>query len=114
MKTVNFVINTAGDGLWSGVAKAVKVVGLELVQYDDSDYGELRVYFDTRGWIVSEHGLIYTDTGFHKALIKKLAALGLSDEFYYSEQGMQGDDYVSFDAEKDFIEKWATAGYETA
>lgn len=114
MKTVNFVINTTGDGHWSGVAKAVKVTGLELVCYDGNDYGELRVYFDTRGWNIREHGLIYTDSGFRNALAKKLVAMGLSDEFYYSEQGMQGDDYVSFDAEKDFVEKWATAGYEMA
>jgi hypothetical protein len=54
MQDVNFVLNTAGNGLWSNVAKPVRVVKLELSVWDDEleddelpDYGELKVYFDT-------------------------------------------------------------------
>jgi hypothetical protein len=77
---------------------------------DDTDkdmFGELRVYFDTDTWDVNVHGLIYTDRGFLKELREFLNAHGLPGaDVSYSEQGMQGDDYVSLDAGHKFYAAW--------
>lgn len=84
-------ISTGGRGYWSNVVAPVTVTGW------DTDGYELRVYFDTKTWSTKRDGLIYTDAAFLKALKPKLKADGFKHEFEYSEQGMQGDDYVSFD-----------------
>jgi hypothetical protein len=63
------------------------------------------VYFDTKTWDVTKHGLIYTDRQFKQELNAFLAAQGLC-EAEYSEQGMQGDNYVSLDVDEEFIAKW--------
>ena len=102
-------IHTVGDGYWSNAAKAVEVVDMRVPYInDEKDFGELRVYFNTKTWDVNEEGLIYTDSLFlgqlQEFLIKQQLA-GLDVE--YSEQGMQGDDYVSLDVGKDFLDSWA-------
>ena len=102
-------LKTAGDGYWSSEARAVKLTGVSLVWVDEDslNYGELRVFFDTGTWNTQEHGLIYTDTGFMAELQAFLKAHGLAgDDVSYSEQGMQGDDYVSCDVGKEFIDSW--------
>ena len=73
---------------------------------EERDFGELRVYFNTKTWDISKHGLIYTDSQFLRDLIRFLAAHGLALDVDYSEQGMQGDDYVSLDVEGKFIASW--------
>ena len=99
------VLNTAGTGLWSDVAKAVRIVDMQVLWVDDDkEYGELAVYFDD-SWDVETDGLIYTDRQFEAELNAFLLAQGLT-EVSYSEQGMQGDDYVSCDVDADFIAKW--------
>ena len=116
MQDVDFVLNTAGNGLWSNVAKPVRVVKLELAVWDDEledgelpEYGELKVYFDIADWNTYEDGLIYTDSQFENELAVALLSLGLDpSDVGYSEQGMQPDDAVSFDAGPDFIKSWAT------
>jgi hypothetical protein len=121
MQDVNFVLNTAGNGLWSNVAKPVRVVKLELSVWDDEleddelpDYGELKVYFDTADWDTYEDGLIYTDSQFESELAINLVALGFdataAGSVGYSEQGMQGDNYVSLDAGEEFVRAWAESG----
>ena len=102
MFVVNKSLNTSGNGLWSNVAKSVKVTGLDL-SYVNGDFGELRVYFDTQSWNVNEDGLVYTDVNFLKELKNFLAEQNLGTDVYYSEQGMQGDNYVSLDCEIEFI-----------
>ncbi len=98
--------------LWSDVAKAVTITDISLGQgtqrEDEKDiFGELRVYFDTATWDTREDGLIYTDTLFIKELREFLDAHGLpGKDVCYSEQGMQGDDYVSLDAGTEFYEAW--------
>jgi hypothetical protein len=72
---------------------------------DDKDFGELRVYFNTQDWDVNALGLIYTDKLFEQELNAFLVAHGLC-AVSYSEQGMQGDNYVSLDVEGDFIDAW--------
>jgi hypothetical protein len=100
------VFNTAGDGYWSRVAKAVRIVDMQVTYVsDDKDFGELCVYFNTADWDVDTEGLIYTDSAFLDELNAFLLAQGLAT-VSYSEQGMQGDNYVSCDVEGDFISAW--------
>ena len=105
MQTVTF--NTSGDGYWSRTAKAVRIVDMQMGYVaGDKDFGELCVYFNTDDWDVSKDGLIYTDSQFIQDLYAFLTAQGLSTDVSYSEQGMQGDNYVSLDVEGPFITSW--------
>lgn len=104
-----FTLETAGDGLWSNKVRKVKTTKLQLDTMQDGDHrwGELRVFFDTDTWDPSELGLIYTDKGFMDDLRGCLDVVGLCDhDVDYSEQGMQGDDYVSCDVGEQFIASW--------
>jgi hypothetical protein len=100
------IFNTAGDGYWSRTAKAVEIVNMQMGYVaDDKQFGELCVYFNTADWDVNKDGLIYTDSEFLHELNAFLVEQGLST-VSYSEQGMQGDDYVSLDVEDEFIALW--------
>lgn len=102
------IFNTAGDGYWSNVAKAVEITDMRLGYISDElDFGELRVYFNTDTWDVNKDGLIYTDSLFKKCLMQFITEHGLVVDLCYSEQGMQGDNYVSLDVGKDFLDSWA-------
>jgi hypothetical protein len=104
MKPVIF--NTAGDGYWSNTAKSVEIVDMRLGYVaDDKDFGELCVYFNTADWDVNKLGLIYTDKEFLHELNVFLVEQGLCP-VSYSEQGMQGDNYVSLDVEDEFLALW--------
>ena len=105
MYKVTATCNTVGDGYWSTVAKAVEITGLQLAYTNDElNFGELRVQFNTKTWDVNTDGLIYTDTLFEAELCELLTDLGFdARDVSYSEQGMQGDNYVSFDVEECFI-----------
>ena len=104
MQTIKF--NIGGDGLWSTVKGSVEIVNMQMGYInDEKDFGELCVYFNTADWNVKVDGLIYTDKQFMRELNAFLVAQGLA-EVSYSEQGMQGDDYVSCDVEDDFITAW--------
>ena len=106
------ILNTNGNGLWSDVERAVRIVDMVLdvgTEYEDDKtiFGEFRVYFNTEDWDTAEDGLIYTDKGFLRELREFLDAHGLpGDDVCYSEQGMQGDDYVSLDAGTKFYNAW--------
>jgi hypothetical protein len=97
-------IGTDGSGYWSEARKLVKCVGYEISTITD-DFGELRVYFDPTTWNVEEDGLIYTDNNFIAGIRE---AFG-SNDIHYSEQGMQGDDYVSFDVSGEFLNMYEGA-----
>ena len=102
------MFNTAGDGYWSNVSKAVEVTDMQLGYVsDEGDFGELCVYFNTDTWNVDTDGLIYTDSLFKQELMKFVAEQGLVVDLCYSEQGMQGDNYVSLDVGKEFLDSWA-------
>lgn len=106
---VNAVIHTNGTGYWSNVSRAVDITGLT-VDYINKDqtFGSLNVYFDTATWDVSELGLIYTDNLWIHELRIYLDSLGLnSHNISYSEQGLQGRDYVNLDVDKFFLECFA-------
>jgi hypothetical protein len=102
------IFSTSGDGYWSNVAKPVHVTDMRLAYVnDEKDFGELRVYFNTKFWDVDTDGLIYTDEGFMTDLRNFLALQGLNNlDIDYSEQGMQGDNYVSLDVGAAFISAW--------
>lgn len=109
----NCVFETAGDGYWSDVAKPVNVTNIALGYIsEDEDFGELCVYFDKQ-WDVRKDGLIYTDKLFLSMLREKLAECGFdSSDVEYSEQGMQGDDYVSLDVGQAFLRSFKEVAIE--
>ena len=105
MYKVNATCNTAGDGYWSNKAAAVQITALQLSYINDElDFGELRVRFNTNTWDTNKDGLIYTDKQFMTELKELLTAKGFdASDVSYSEQGMQGDTYVSCDVGAKFI-----------
>lgn len=106
MQKVQFM--TAGDGYWSAVQTAVTITNMQVAYCNDErDFGELRVYFDQATWNTEFDGLIYTDSDFLNELQLFLVQHGLAGaDVDYSEQGMQGDDYVSLDVGAPFIASW--------
>jgi len=101
-------LNTNGLGYWSNKRKAVDVTKLDL-QYcnPEKDFGELCVYFTQASWDTAVDGLIYTDKLFRTELRAYLQTLGFTEaevnDISYSEQGMQDEEYVSFDVGAKFI-----------
>ena len=105
MYKVNATLNTSGRGYWSVKRKAVEITHLQLSYTNDElDFGELRVRFNAATWDVNKDGLIYTDKQFMTELKELLSAKGFdASDVSYSEQGMQGDTYVSCDVGERFI-----------
>jgi hypothetical protein len=105
MYKVTATLSTGGGGYWSNTKTAVEVTRLQLAYTNDElDFGELRVYFNTATWDVNKLGLIYTDKQFMRELKELLTAKGFdASDLSYSEQGMQGDAYVSCDVGECFI-----------
>ena len=105
MYKVTATLNTNGNGYWSNKRKAVEITGLQLSYTNDElDFGELRVFFNTATWDTHKDGLIYTDKQFMRELKELLTAKGFdASDVSYSEQGMQGDTYVSCDVGELFI-----------
>lgn len=96
-------LHTNGFGYWSSTAKAVRITQLTLIAFD-AEFRELCVHFNTDDWRVDKLGLIYTDNLFMQELQAYLQAEGYAgDDVEYSEQGMQGDNYVSCDVGDAFI-----------
>jgi hypothetical protein len=105
MYKISATLRTNGMGYWSNKAKTVDITGLQLSYTNDElDFGELRVRFDTSSWDTATDGLIYTDAQFMTELKELLTAQGFdASDVTYSEQGMQGDTYVSCDVGECFI-----------
>jgi len=106
-------LHTNGNGYWSNTAKAVDITALDL-QYitNERDFGELCIHFATdelgcNCWDTATNGLIYTDKLFMQELRAYLQTIGFSEaeanDVNYSEQGMQGEHYVSCDVGAVFI-----------
>ena len=100
-------VNTSGDGYWSNKRATVLVEYISLDVQDSDTFGELCVKFNTHDWNVKEDGLIYTDKLFMKELRSVLMQNGFSkaavEDISYSEQGMQGYNFVSCDVGSEFI-----------
>ena len=113
------VYTTAGDGYWSDVSKAVRVVAMGIFistvnegDADDAMYcdGDFYVCYDEATWDMDTDGLIYTDSAFLANVQDKvrdvLLQLNIDDDtanalvadITYSEQGMQDYGRVSCDA----------------
>jgi len=118
---VNIECNTNGKGHWTEEQRMVVItklgIGFSSLTYypEDPFHGELRAYFDPTGyapgtWNVEGHGLIYTDKMWIKEFKAGLRAVGLSikavQNVHYSEQGMQGSNYVSMDIGPAFYASW--------
>lgn len=101
-------LETDGSGLWTSTKRGIPVQGFDLNGVnEDEDFSELRVFFNTKDWDIDEEGLIYTDDGFENQLVEWLEQLGFdASDICYSEQGMQGYDFVSFDVGESFIKSW--------
>ena len=108
MLKTNWTLSTCGDGYWSEVRKTVRVTKLSVPYVsEDGEFGELRVYFDRDTWNTQQDGLIYTDSLFLDQLKEHLFLAGLDTQRVdYSEQGMQGTNYVSLDVWGDFLRGW--------
>jgi len=113
--------NTNGKGYWTEEERLVIInelkIGYSSLAYypEDPFNGELRAIFDPHGftkgsWNVPGHGLIYTDKLWMREFKKGLLSLGLSQKavqnVHYSEQGMQGNNYVSMDIGPAFYASW--------
>lgn len=86
--TCNFVVETAGDGLWGCEAgRQVRVNEITVVTnaYDDCVSVMVNVEHDST-WD------IYTDSGFETAISK-----ALEFNVRFTEQGMQEDNYASME-----------------
>jgi hypothetical protein len=108
----NEVYTTTGAGYWSNVSKNVRVVemGMYVAHNEDDGDGDFYVNYDEATWDNSKDGLIYTDSAFIANVQDKmrdvLLQMNVEDDFAnalvadisYSEQGMQDDGRVSFDA----------------
>ena len=105
MYKVTAKLNTNGNGYWSRKKASVEITHLQLAYTNDElDFGELRVYFNTKTWDVNTDGLIYTDKQFMRELKELLVQKGFdTSDLSYSEQGMQGDAFVSCDVGQCFI-----------
>ncbi len=102
------VLQTNGKGYWSRCVTDVMTTSISVPYInDEEDFGELRVYFDKDTWAVDRDGLIYTDSLFLSQLKAQLTECGFNaTDVDYSEQGMQGDNYVSLDVGKKFLQSW--------
>lgn len=112
-KTVTATMNTGGDGFWSRAKRPVRLHKLVLVEFHEGKvhYGELRVQFILEDWDRDQHGLIYTDRQFMYEFKRWIAkAFDLSPaataEINYSEQGMQGRDFISMDVGAEFLHEY--------
>jgi len=118
---VDIKANTNGKGHWSVEKRMVQIIrlgiGYSSLNYypEDPFHGELRAYFEPHGftpgsWNVAGHGLIYTDRLWMKEFKAGLRAAGFSIKAVanvsYSEQGMQGDSFVSMDVGPAFYSSW--------
>jgi len=112
-------LHTDNSGYYNTVAKAVQVTALTVPYIsEEGDFGELRVHFNTDSWRPDRDGLIYTNRTFESEMQAWLTSIGLSGEDAgYSEQGMQGDNFVSCDVGEMFLASWKAKypeAYKTA
>jgi hypothetical protein len=117
MKQLTFTGTTNGNSLWSR-EKNKEVTGdmtFTLLEYDGETYGgNARFHFNKEEWDINSLGLIYTDEGFLDSVYTALNDAGFKntlDHIGYSEQGMQGDDYIDFDATIELVEEAKQLNY---
>lgn len=117
---VNFSCNTGGTGLYSKRVVPVRIEEL-LLDSQNEYYGELQVIFNVNDWDVRTpednffYEFIYTDKTFLNDLKENLMKLGFSsdavNDIGYSEYGMQGINYVSFDVGNKFVTEYSAKNF---
>jgi hypothetical protein len=81
-----------GRGLWgSNSTEVAYTIKKTKIEYYDSEYRSIDIRIYLNGYTASKYGLIYTDEVFEKEI--KTMMSGFKVE--YTEQGMQGSNYVS-------------------
>lgn len=98
------VASTDGSGLYT--KKIVKDIPIKLeaeLRINNGVLGVLNVYFRPEDWNPKVDNLIYTDKKFQSCINKILKGMGYRETIEYSEQGMQGSNYVNFDLPQSFI-----------
>ncbi len=109
---IDWNLTTGGTGLWSKKQATVRCTKITPIHFNDNDlsYGRIMVWFDLATWNPDTDGLIYTDREWLAALRLNLKQAGFSQAAVntvdYSEQGMQGDDYVDLDVALPFLGEW--------
>ena len=112
MRNITYTLPVSRDGQWTRGEDPPRWITGEMHfrahQYTPHDpavggvpdrWITARFYFDPGLWDVDQHGLIYTDPVFLNGLHNRLQAAGwmYPDKITYSEQGMQGTNYVDVD-----------------
>ena len=102
--------STDGRGMWTRAKRLVKVEDIITGNVEiDEDFCivKFHVYFTPRSWSVRKYGLIYLDHRWIKEFRAALVKIGFSkkaaEEVYYTEQGDQGQEYVSLEAGQVFL-----------
>lgn len=101
-----------GVGYWSNQIGRIIELNELIIGYInvENDFGELRAFFTPKSWDIGKDGLIYTDEGWIIDFKKELLRIGFSfngaNDVDYSEQGMQGMNYVSMDFGATFYNDW--------
>lgn len=70
------------------------------------DYFPIDISVVVDGWNCKTHGLIYTDNTFEKEINRLFKEFNIPGEVSYTEQGMQGDNYVSMSTHGDAKFLW--------
>ncbi len=103
------VVGGPDYGRYAKCAKRLICNFLSLDIFFNGEYlqGKLKVFYDTFVWRGFIDGLIYTDVLFLKSVRNYFVRIGITEKHIngieYSEKGMQGDNYVSFDLNHDFV-----------
>jgi len=95
------IIHTDGKGLWSSEKRATKIkrIHIEETSGHEDDAGEilLNVFLTKQSWDTDKHGLVYTDKLWLHDIRHAFDDAGYDQwkMIDYTEQGMQGSNYVS-------------------
>jgi hypothetical protein len=106
-RKVSFVCHTDGRGYWSKSKKKIVHNKLRLWYDSGENHGSLNVFFNKEYWDIENHGLIYTDDNWLKEFKAELKRIGFKKfKADFSEQGLQGDNYVDLDVDKSFAKEY--------
>lgn len=96
------IAETDGKGLWTNLKRQVKIVGITVSHVDTEDLNFMcfEAHFNKKTWNTHHHGLIYTDRRwikeFRRIMRDKFAlSVDCVEDIDYTEQGAQGEGYVS-------------------
>ena len=123
-RSLKFYASTDGSSIWASKGSHGKkiIVGgtLHFGGLEDNEEGlygaDAEFVFETEGehgWDTGTLGLIYTDKGFLHDIHTVLKNEGFPywNEIDYSEQGMQGENFVHFDVSKRLYKNAKMRGY---